>query len=398
MRFSRSFKLAIQSIWSSKARSLLTMLGIIIGVAAVIVIEGLGNGMSMYMNEAFEEYGIDQITVMTFDMGETRQASVDDMYAALDENKELFSDMSPIASMQATVKVGTEQLKSTTLSGVGESYLINMKKYKISKGRDLQYADIMYRNNVCVVGSYIDQEWYGREAVGQKIRIGAMQYEIVGVLEENVDSTKGTSDDYVYLPYSTVLKATKTKAASEYCFLMVSQDQATEAKQVLEDALYQIYKNSDYYYVQSMTEMLDMANEQINVMVTILTIIAAISLLVGGIGIMNIMLVSVSERTNEIGIRKALGAKRRDIMSQFVIESGTTSAIGGAIGIIIGYLLSTVATNLLTAGLGVSMQVVPPTDSVIASFAISAGIGVLFGYLPAKRAAMLNPIDALRHD
>ena len=167
---------------------------------------------------------------------------------------------------------------------------------------------------------------------------------------------------------------------------------------VIEEELSEIFGSDDAYYVYSMTEMLDQMDSMLNIMISILTGIAAISLVVGGIGIMNIMLVSVTERTREIGIRKALGAKRRHIMRQFIIEAGTTSAIGGLLGIAAGYGLSAVATQLITIGLGENMSVVPTMNSILVAFGISAGIGVLFGYLPARKAARLNPIDALRHD
>ena len=173
---------------------------------------------------------------------------------------------------------------------------------------------------------------------------------------------------------------------------------ADESVQVIEDALYEVFQDEYSYMVISMSEMLDQMTSMINMLVGVLAGIAAISLLVGGIGIMNIMLVSVTERTREIGIRKALGAKERYIMQQFVIEAAFTSALGGVIGIIFGYLMSAVASQVVTALMQDSLTVDPGLGAVLVAFGISAGIGVLFGYLPAKKAARLNPSDALHFD
>lgn len=397
MKFTRTLKLAFKSIMSSKARAFLTMLGIIIGVAAVIVIVGLGNGMENYMTESFKSMGTNLLTVNIPGRGSTRSVSVDDMYAIADENPDLFTAVSPTVNVSAVVKLGTEELEDTSVMGISEDYL-EMKLYKMSKGRFIQYADNLNRSKVCAVGSYIEREWFGGEALGQTLKINGDYFKIAGVLEEASDSTAGSSDDYVYLPYTTAAKLTGTGNISSYSFAMVSEDRVQESKNAVNTVLYKTFGSTDAYNIMSMSEILDVMTGMIDVIVLILTVIAGISLLVGGIGIMNIMLVSVSERTREIGIRKALGGKRRDILFQFVVEAGTTSAIGGIIGILAGYLLSSAATFIISALMSAELVVTPSAWSVALAFGVSAGIGILFGYLPARKAAYLNPIDALHYE
>ena len=188
---------------------------------------------------------------------------------------------------------------------------------------------------------------------------------------------------------------------SLYLFTSTTKDTASTAKGIIENALFKVYQDSDAYMAMSSAEMMEAMNTMLNTMITVLVIIAAIALLVGGIGIMNIMLVSVTERTREIGIRKSLGAKCRDIRSQFIIEAGTTSAIGGVLGIILGVIMANVFTIIMAAVMGgdsANFSATPTLSGVMVSFGVSVAIGILFGYLPANKAAKLNPIDALRYD
>ena len=396
MNVTQSLRMAIKSILSNKIRSVLTMLGIIIGVAAVIVIVGLGNGMQVYMRETFDSMGVNLIGVQTWSPGDTRTVSEEDMYQLAEEHPDLLSMVSPMVSLGGA-KVGNEFLSSAQVTGVSEDYA-KINRDEVEQGRYLQYVDILRRSNVCVVGSYINDTYFAGDGLGKSVKVMGAPFSIVGVMKQKGDGTEHSPDNSIFMPYTVAGKLAGQGNFGMYYFSAASEDAAIPATNVIRAKLLEIYGDESYFYVQSATEMMDQLNAMMNVTVAILTAIAAISLVVGGIGIMNIMLVSVTERTREIGIRKALGAKRRHIMMQFIIEAGATSAIGGLLGIAMGYGLSAVASAMIAAGLQQEMSVVPTMSSVLTAFGISAGIGIFFGYLPARKAARLNPIDALRYD
>ena len=397
MNIYESFSMAMKNIKSSKTRSILTMLGIIIGVAAVIVITGIGNGMEKYMKDQFESMGTNTLSVYVLGRG-NQKMTVDDMQVIVDENSEYLDKMTPTISFQGSKKVGTDNLNSTNVTGVSEQFL-DIKGLKLTDGRNIQYMDIKNRNSVCIIGSYVNKKYFGGKGLGDSVKLNGRDFTVIGVLEEKAKSEEYSTDDTIYVPYSTVSRMMNIKDVSDFTITFKSEDMSSQAKKALEDSLTKYFNgDSDSFYINSMAELLDMMNQMTNLMITVLTLIAGISLVVGGIGIMNIMLVSVTERTREIGIRKALGAKERYIMSQFVIEAAATSALGGVIGIVLGYILCFVVTKVIVIIYAQSFTVIPTFFSVMASFGISAAIGIFFGYMPAKKAARLNPIDALRYD
>ena len=399
MSLAETFQLAVQNILSSKLRTFLTMLGIIIGVCAVIVIVGLGNGMQGYIEDSFADMGTDSLTVSIMGRGSSRSVSEEEMYQLVADNSDTFSRISPTVAMTGSVKIGSSTLSATAVTGVSEDYF-SMKGYEITQGRGLQYTDMTGRKKVCVVGQYLNQYYYGGAAVGQTLKVGGTTFTIVGVMAmKGTGLEEGGTDDCVFVPYSTAARLSFTGTVNSYTLTVLDTDRIDEAKTTLENALYAIFEDDDAYTVGSMSEMVDEMNSMVNMIICILAGIAAISLVVGGIGIMNIMLVSVTERTREIGIRKALGARESAIMRQFVIEAATTSSLGGVLGIALGFGLSAAATVVIASVMpDTPITVSPSIAAVLIAFGVSAGIGIAFGYLPAKKAAVLNPIDALRYD
>ena len=375
-------------------RSFLTMLGIIIGVASVIILVSLVNAYMSYMTESFASLGTNQISVNMINLS-SRSVSVDEMYEFYEEHTDLFDHMTPMVSVSTTVKHSSDTMSSTSVSGVSEDYLA-IKDYDLVQGRNIQYSDITSRQKVCVIGYYVASELYGspEKAIDETIKIGGYAYRVVGVVErqDEDDLEDGGTDDFVWLPYSCAVKMARNANINNYTFTIMDLTTASEATTLIENFLYETFKDDDLYNVTAMSEMLDSLNSMIAMVSAGLGGIAGISLLVAGVGVMNIMLVSVTERTREIGIRKALGARKSVILQQFVIEAAVQSAMGGIIGIIIGSIATTTVGKL--AGLNAT----PTPMAVIVSFSVSVAIGLFFGYMPARRAASLNPIDALRSE
>lgn len=394
MGIGKSFTMAISSIINNKVRSLLTMLGIIIGIASVIILVSVMNGLTTEVTSTFSEFGTSALTV-TIRPRSTKQIEPEQMYEFVEKNSEFFDYVSPRVSLTAEVKTpeSADDTISSSCSGVTEDYR-QIQSLEMSFGNFISYTDCQNSSRSAVIGSYQATYFFGSSsaALGKKIRLNGLPFTVIGVLEEKEDSTQGSGDDVIYIPYSTAQDMTGTTVISNYSVNTIDDDKVSTAKKILEAFLFKEIGDDDYYTVTSLQEMIDKMTEMLDKMELVLVAIAGISLLVGGIGIMNIMLVSVSERTREIGIRKSLGAKHKHIMTQFVMESGVVSCIGGIIGIILGISAS------YLSGKGLGMEVVPSTGAIGIAFFVSVGIGIVFGFLPARKAAMLNPIDALRND
>ena len=417
MNFTQSFKLALKSLRTSKMRAFLTMLGIIIGVGAVIVIISLGNGLTGMVQQQVDKLGVTQIYAYTWGMGDgtTSNITPDEMFAFVEEHPEAFDGITPWVSGGTGVRQGNTEFKKTNIYGVSEAMYrpetgTTLDGSTLARGRYLQYVDVAMRQNVCVIGAYLEINAFQGDALGKSLLIGGIPYTVVGVLAQNSDSLQeGGGDDAVYIPYQNAMQLSGTSYVSLYQITAASRDIVPSAQILLRDFLQDFYKDEDAwdnaYLVESMLDQVNMINAMMAVAMAVLVAIAAISLLVGGIGIMNIMLVSVTERTREIGIRKSLGAKRKDIRRQFIIEAGTTSAMGGILGILFGCLMAMGIGSLLGGMLisqmgvsGLTFNATPTFGAISVSFGVSVGIGVLFGYLPANKAAKLNPIDALRYE
>ncbi|MCI9655286.1 MAG: FtsX-like permease family protein [Lawsonibacter sp.] len=416
MNFGQSFRLAIKSLTTSKMRALLTMLGIIIGVGAVIVILSLGNGLTGMVQQQVDKLGINMIQAQFFGGTADRLPDPEDMYDMVEANADILTGVSPYLGVNAVVRHGSDKFDRTSLYGVSEIMYNAVTGYTIdgeqlAKGRFISYMDVERRENICVIGAYLEEEAFGGDALGKQLSINGRPLTVVGVLKRNaeLEMLPGSQDDQIYIPYTTALEIMGSRWVNLYIFTSTSGETADAGKRIIEAYLNDFFRTDDgmwnYFYITTMAEQANQINGMMGVAMGVLVAIAAISLLVGGIGIMNIMLVSVTERTREIGVRKSLGAKRKDIRSQFVIEAGTTSAIGGLLGIAFGWLLAKALEALLGGMLvasmgasGITFNATPTLGAIGLSFGVSVGIGILFGYLPANKAAKLNPIDALRYD
>ena len=395
MGITKSFTMALSSIVSNKVRSLLTMLGIIIGIASVIILVSIMNGFTKEITSMFDDMGMTALTV-TITPRSIFQIEPDEFYEFVEAHPDMLSNLSPSSTVSGSFK--TEDMSgddaiSGTCSGVSEAYM-SIQRLNLSFGRFISYADCENKSRNAVIGTYEALEMFGtcENAIGKVMKINGSPFTVVGVLEEKEDSTESSSDNAVYIPYTTALKMNGTNIVNQYTVDVVNEDMVERAKALVESFLLEKMGDDEYYRVTSLKSLIDTMTDIMGKMEMMLVSIAGISLLVGGIGIMNIMLVSVSERTREIGIRKSLGAKHRHIMSQFVMESGVVSCIGGVIGILLGSSFSMLAGNAL------DMDVAPSVGAIMLSFGVSVGIGVAFGFLPARKAARLNPIDALRSE
>ncbi len=390
-KINQSIKMAVKSILGNKGRSALTMLGIIIGVGSVILLTGIGGGTTKAITDEISSMGTRLITVNMNRRTSTRNVDYDDLLEFVQDNPEQLLNVSPYISGMAQAKMGNENF-STSLDASNAQYE-SVKNVELISGRFISDTDCNNRSYVAVVGTYIQKELFGgMNPVGETIKLNGKQFKIIGVYEEADDSSENSQDNKVTIPYTTAMRFLKNKTISTYYLEARTEDDVDRAVTLVKAFITRKLGTDSGFTVMSVSSIIDVMNEILGMMTTMLAGIAAISLIVGGIGVMNIMTVSVSERTREIGIRKAIGARTTDILLQFLIESVFLSAIGGVIGILVGIGLGPVVKTLL--GIEFAVQI----NMVIISFCFSAAIGVFFGIAPAKKAANLNPIEALRAD
>jgi putative ABC transport system permease protein len=390
MRFTKLIKVAISSVWNNKMRSFLTMLGIIIGISSVIILVGMGEGTKKQVTEQIEKLGTNLITVSI--TGNRNNAITEEELDDL-KTKPGIKEIAPSLSQgNVNIKSG-DTTETTTLEASTPNYA-DIRKLTISAGRFIAQRDIDNRFKVLVIGPETAQNVFGTtNVVGETMYVNGIEFTIVGVLKSEGTSSMGSNDDRIILPLSTAQRLLKTSDIRTFYIEAENKDKVNEAMGYLQLFLNKKYNNDTRSFrVMNQTSLLETASSTTQSMTTMLSGIAAISLVVGGIGIMNIMLVSVIERTREIGIRKAIGAKRRTILSQFLIEAATISSLGGITGVFIGYLGSYLGSKYFSTVIVISGNI------VLAAFAFSVLVGVVFGIYPASKASKLNPIDALRFE
>ncbi|WP_127836904.1 ABC transporter permease [Clostridium prolinivorans] len=389
MRFSKLIKIALSSVWNNKMRSFLTMLGIIIGISSVIILVGIGEGTKKNITEQIEKLGTNLITVNI--MGK-RNSNITDKEIEELKSKPGIKEIAPSLSSNVNIKSGS-QSTTTTLEASTPNYA-SIRKLTLSAGRFITQRDVDNRYNVLVIGPETAENLFKTtNVVGKKMYVNGIEFSIVGLLKSEGTSANGSNDDRIILPISTAKRLLKTSNITTFYIEAESKDKVEEAMAYTTLFLNKKFNNNTQSYrVMNQTSLLETANSTTESMTAMLSGIAAISLIVGGIGIMNIMLVSVIERTREIGIRKAIGAKRRVILLQFLIEASTISSLGGIAGVLIGYLGSYIGLKYFETTIVISGNV------VIAAFAFSVIVGIVFGIYPANKASKLNPIDALRFE
>ena len=403
-----TFKIALRALWVNKMRSFLTMLGIIIGVGAVITMLAVGKGASEKIAEQIASVGSNLIMVIpgSITQGGIRMGSgshstlTSDDAEAIEKECSAVSAVAPIVNTAAQVVYGNQNW-ATGIYGTFPG-ILEVKDCKLVTGRNFVDQDIRSATKVCILGqTVVDQLFGGIDPIGQIIRIKKVPFTVIGILETKGQSIMGQDqDDVVYIPLTTAQKKiVATSIPGMVRTIMVkarsAEDMSLAEKQVTE-LLRQRHRTGankeDDFTVRNLSQMMQVAEQSANVMTILLGAIASISLLIGGIGIMNIMLVSVTERTREIGIRMAIGAKTWDIRIQFIIEALTLSMIGGIFGITLGVT----GSSILSAAAGWTTIVSPL--SIILAFGFSGLVGIFFGFYPAYKASLLSPIDALRYE
>ena len=412
MSIANLFKIALRAIAANKLRSFLTMLGIIIGVASVITMLAIGQGSKKSIQRQISEMGSNMIMIMPGqDMRGGVRRDADEMetlkltdYDALKDQCQYISAVSPVVNSSGQFIKGNNNTPST-IYGVNRDYL-DIRQLSVEDGEMFTDEDIKSSAKVCVVGKTVVDNLFpdGSDPVGKVIRFNTIPFRIVGVLKSKGYNSMGMDqDDLVLAPYSAVMKRilAVNYLQSINCSALTEglTDKATEeitkvlrAQHKLKDPTEESSGDEDDFNIRSQEELASMMNSTTDLMTILLACIAGISLVVGGIGIMNIMYVSVTERTREIGLRMSVGARGIDILSQFLIESILLSVTGGVIGVLIG-VGATYGVNIFA-----KWPVFIQPWSVLLSFFVCTATGVFFGWYPAKKAAMLDPIEAIRYE
>ena len=409
MSIAQSVRVALRSLLANKLRSGLTMLGIIIGVGAVIALVAAGAGAQAQVRERFESLG-SNLLVITARAASFRgvsqeaasaQSLTNDDVEAIAQLARSVSAIAPQYSLRASVAYGDKNTQTTVL-GVTSAYL-QVGNWRVARGRFIDHLDLVSQGKVAMLGASVVADLFGStmvEPLGKTIKINRQNYQVVGLMASKGVGGFQNLDDQVFIPLSTAqvrYGGAGNTSLQSINVQVVSADRMAQAKAELAAILrarHGLLRNqADDFTVRDQTQVAEMAEQTAGTLTMLLGSIAAISLVVGGIGIMNIMLVSVVERTREIGIRKAVGAKRRDILVQFLAEALVLSLAGGFAGILVGYGGAQVVTPLL----GGSRALVTP-QSVVMALGVSIAVGLFFGLYPAYRAAQLRPIEALRYE
>jgi putative ABC transport system permease protein len=390
LKFGQAVKIAFKNIIANKLRSFLTMLGIIIGISAVIALVSLGQGASKSVSDDVAGLGTTKVSINLSGNSEEEVVTYDDVMAFEDLSE--VKAVSPTVSGSGTVANGTTSMESVTIQGVIPSYE-TVEETSIESGRFVLQIDQDNRNKVIILGKNVATELFGfTNPVDKSVKIDGTTFKVIGVLAEKGDELQGSVDDKVLIPFTTAQRFLGQTVVTSANVKMTSEDTVDMGIAKMKRSLYIQFAGDDTAYsVRNQSDIAEALTSVTDTMTMLLAGIAGISLIVGGIGIMNIMLVSVTERTREIGIRKAIGAKKKDILGQFLIEAIVLSGLGGILGVVIGIGSAEILSSTLDYAVSISWWAV----GIAVSFSIF--IGVVFGIFPANKAANLSPLEALRY-